>query len=117
MTDQVQTGERVYKGIPVSAGICQGKVFVLHKAQTHVPHYDVGEADLPHQVQRFHEALVLTRHQIQDVQLKVSKALNAHEASIFDAHLLVLDDPTKNDSVTELIQCKKMNVEAAFQEF
>jgi phosphotransferase system enzyme I (PtsI) len=117
MTDQAQTGERVYKGNPVSAGICQGKAFVLHKAQTHVPHYDVAEADLPQQVHRFQQALVLTRQQIQEVQHKVSLALNAHEASIFDAHLLVLDDPTLIDSVTNLIQSKKINVEAAFQEF
>src|SRR5580693_2845935 len=117
MTDQAQTGERVYKGIPVSAGICQGKAFVLHKAQTHVPHYDVAEADLPQQVLRFHDALVLTRRQIQEVQRKVSQALNAHEASIFDAHLLVLDDPTLIDSVTSMIYFKKINVEAAFQEF
>ena len=117
MTDQAQTAEVVYKGIPVSAGICQGKVFVLHKAQTHVPHYDVAEADLPRQVQRFQQALVLTRQQIQEVQHKVSQALNAHEAGIFDAHLLVLDDPTLIDSVTALIQSKKINVEAAFHEF
>jgi phosphotransferase system enzyme I (PtsI) len=117
MTDQAQTGERIYKGIPVSAGICHGKAFVLHKVQTHIPHYDVAEADLPQQVQRFHEALVLTRQQIQEVQKKVSQALNAHEATIFDAHLLVLDDPTLIDSVTELIYSKKINVEAAFHEF
>jgi phosphotransferase system enzyme I (PtsI) len=117
MTDEARTGELVYKGIPVSAGICQGKAFVLHKAQTHVPHYDVAEADLPQQVQRFQQALVLTRQQIQEVQHKVSQALNAHEASIFDAHLLVLDDPTLIDSVTELIHSKKINVEAAFHEF
>ncbi len=117
MTEHGQSGERVYKGIPVSAGICQGKAFVLHKAQTHIPHYAVAEADLPHQVQRFHDALVLTRQQIQGVQNKVSQALNAQEASIFDAHLLVLDDPTLIDSVTELVFTKRINVEAAFHEF
>jgi phosphotransferase system enzyme I (PtsI) len=77
----------------------------------------VAEVDLPHQLQRFQQALVLTRQQIQEVQHKVSKALNAHEASIFDAHLLVLDDPTLIDSVNELIHAKKINVEAAFNEF
>jgi len=117
MTDPAQTGERVFKGVPVSAGICQGKALVLHKAQTQVPHYEVAEADLPHQVQRFQHALVLTRHQIHEVQHKVSQALDAHDASIFDAHLMVLDDPTLIDSVTGLIHSKKINVEAAFQEF
>jgi phosphoenolpyruvate-protein phosphotransferase (PTS system enzyme I) len=117
MTDEAQTGELIYKGIPVSAGICQGKAFVLHKAQTHVPRYEVAEADLPQQVHRFQQALVLTRQQIQEVQHKVSQALNAQDASIFDAHLLVLDDPTLIDSVNDLIHAKKINVEAAFHDF
>ncbi|MGA2175904.1 MAG: phosphoenolpyruvate--protein phosphotransferase [Verrucomicrobiota bacterium] len=117
MTDQAQTGERVYKGIPVSAGICQGKVFVLHRAQSQIPKYDVAEADLPREIQRFQQALLLTRQQILEVQRKVSQALNAQEARIFDAHLLVLEDPTLIDSVTEMIQSRKINVEAAFHEF
>jgi phosphotransferase system enzyme I (PtsI) len=117
MTEQTQTGERAYKGIPVSAGVCQGKAFVLHKAQIDVPRYEVAEGDVTAQIQRFQEALVLTRQQILDVQHKVSQALNAQEAGIFDAHLLVLEDPTLIDSVTDLIRSKKINVEAAFQEF
>jgi phosphotransferase system enzyme I (PtsI) len=117
MTDQTQTGERVYKGIPVSAGICQGKIYVLHKAQAEVPKYDVPESELPLQVQRFEKALLLTRQQILEVQRKVSLALNAQEASIFDAHLLVLEDPTLIESVNAAIYSRKINVEAAFQEF
>src|SRR5580658_10187977 len=117
MSEQAQTGERVYKGIPVSAGICQGKIYVLHKATAEVPNYDVPEAELPAQVQRFEQALLSTRQQILEVQHKVSHALNAQEASIFDAHLLVLEDPTLIEAVTATIREKKINVEAAFQEF
>ncbi|HEX3720723.1 MAG TPA: phosphoenolpyruvate--protein phosphotransferase [Verrucomicrobiae bacterium] len=117
MTDQGQTGERVYKGIPVSAGICQGKIFVLHKAQAEIPKYEVADEDLPLQVQRFEQALALTRQQLLEVQHKVSEALNAQEASIFDAHLLVLEDPTLIESVNSAIFTKKINVEAAFHEF
>ena len=117
MTDQAQTGERVYKGIPASAGICQGKAFVLHRTQSPIPRREVAEADLPQEIHRFEQALLLTRQQILEVQRKVSQALNAQEASIFDAHLLVLEDPTLIDSVTSMILSRKINVEAAFQEF
>ncbi len=117
MTDQAQTGERAYKGIAVSAGVCHGKAFVLHKAHIEVPHYEVAENEVSSEIQRFQQALVLTRRQILEVQHKVSQALNAQEAGIFDAHLLVLEDPTLIDSVTDLIRRKKLNVEAAFQEF
>jgi phosphotransferase system enzyme I (PtsI) len=117
MTDQAQTGERVYKGIPVSAGVCQGKAFVLQRSRRHVPQRQVAEDDLPGEIHRFERALVLTRQQILEVQRQVSQALNAEEARIFDAHLLVLEDPTLIDSVTSMIQARKVNVEAAFQEF
>ena len=117
MSDPVPTGERVYKGIPVSAGICHGKVFVLSKARVEIPRYAVKEADLPAQVQRLQVALEETRHQLLEVQRRVSLALNASDASIFDAHLLVLEDPTLIDSVNDLICQKKINVEAAFHEF
>ena len=77
----------------------------------------MAEADLPQEIHRFEQALLLTRQQILEVQRKVSQALNAQEASIFDAHLLVLEDPTLIDSVTSMILSRKINVEAAFQEF
>jgi len=117
MSDPQLSGERVYKGIAVSAGICQGKVLVLHQAAVEVPQYEVAEADLAAQVQRLQQALVETRQQILEVQRQVSQALNAKDASIFDAHLLVLEDPTLIESVTQLIYQKKINVEAAFHEF
>jgi phosphotransferase system enzyme I (PtsI) len=117
MSDPVQIGERVYKGIAVSAGICHGKVLVLHNAVVEVPHYPVPEAELGRQVERLQQALLETRQQILEVQRQVSQALNAKDASIFDAHLLVLEDPTLIDSVTQLILQKKTNAEAAFHEF
>jgi phosphotransferase system enzyme I (PtsI) len=117
MTDPVPGAESVYKGIPVSAGIAQGRVFVLARTKSDVPKYEVPEQELPGQIQRFHQALVLTRQQILEVQAKVSQALNATDASIFDAHLLVLEDPTLVESVTTLVQSRRINIEAAFQEF
>jgi len=117
MTDPGQGAERLYKGIPVSTGIAQGRVFVLNRTKATVLRYEVPEADLAHQIQRLQHALVLTRQQILEVQDKVSQALDAKDASIFDAHLLVLEDPMLVESVSALVYSRKMNVEAAFQEF
>jgi len=117
MSEPLQSSERVYKGIAVSGGICRGKVLVLRHAAVEVPKYDVAESALAGQVERLQQALVETRQQILEVQRQVSQALNAKDASIFDAHLLVLEDPTLIESVTSLIYQKKINVEAAFHEF
>jgi phosphoenolpyruvate-protein phosphotransferase (PTS system enzyme I) len=117
MSEPAPSAERVFKGIPVSSGIAQGKVYVVNRAQSSVPEYDVPEAEVPRQIQRLHHALVQTREQILEVQRKVSQALNAQDASIFDAHLLVLEDPMLVEEVTTVVQSRKINVEAAFQEF
>jgi phosphotransferase system enzyme I (PtsI) len=117
MSDPLLSAERVYKGIPVSAGVCRGKLLVLRQATVEIPRYDVPESDLAAQVQRLQQALLETREQILHVQHQVSQALNSKDASIFDAHLLVLEDPTLIDSVTNAIYQKKINAEAAFHEF
>jgi phosphotransferase system enzyme I (PtsI) len=117
MSDTTLSRERVYRGIPVSPGIAQGKVHVVNRAKSAIPEYEVPEPELAQQIARFQQALVHTREQILEVQNKVSKALNAKDASIFDAHLLVLEDPTLIDEVTCIVNSRKVNVEAAFQEF
>lgn len=114
MPERAPAGERIYRGIPVSPGVCRGKALVLGKTQEAVPHYPVAEADVPHEIQRLEQALIQTRHDLLEVQRQVSQAMGAKEASIFDAHLLVLEDATLIDEVTRLIQQGKVNVEHAF---
>jgi len=117
MTDVGQAEEKILKGIPVSSGVCHGKVLVLKKADLTIPQYQVPEEELSQQVQRFEQALVATRQEILNVQKKINAALGDEEARIFDAHLLVLEDPVLIDSVTNLIYTRKINVEWAFHEF
>jgi phosphoenolpyruvate-protein phosphotransferase (PTS system enzyme I) len=61
-------------------------------------------------------ALIQTRRQILEVQKKVSDAIGAKDASIFDAHLLVLEDQTLMDEVARVLAGKKLNVEHVFSE-
>lgn len=117
MTDLGHAEERIYKGIPVSSGVCHGKILVLKRTEVSIPKYTVSEADAPQHVQRFEQALLATRKEILEVQRTITKALGDEEARIFDAHLLVLEDPTLIESVTNLIYQKKINLEWAFHEF
>jgi len=117
MTDQGPVEERVYKGIAVSNGVCHGQALVFRAAERTIPKREVPAGELQGEVHRFEQALVATRKEIQEVHDKISKALGADEARIFDAHLLVLDDQTLIDSVTNMILEKAVNVEWAFHDF
>lgn len=116
MPDSSRAGERILRGIPVSAGVCRGKILVLGKHNTSVPIHSVTESELPREWQRLERALVQTRQQILEVQRKVGQAMGAEDAGIFDAHLLVLEDRTLIDEVTRLMEREKINVEQAFQQ-
>ena len=116
MPDASSAGERVLRGIPVSAGVCRGKILVLGKRNTSVPAQSIQESELPREWERLEKALVQTRHQILDVQRKVGQAMGAEDAGIFDAHLLVLEDRTLIDEVTRLMEREMVNVDYAFQQ-
>jgi phosphoenolpyruvate-protein phosphotransferase (PTS system enzyme I) len=116
MPDASPAGERVLRGIPVSAGVCRGKTLVLGKVNPAVPAHAISEAELPNEIQRLEKALIQTRQQILEVQRKVGQAMGAEDAGIFDAHLLVLEDRTLIDEVTRLMSQQKINVEQAFHQ-
>lgn len=116
MPEATNQGERVFRGIPVSAGVSRGKILVLGTTSGGIPHRKVGEEELVQEVRRLEEALVETRQQILEVQRQVSEGMGSDDASIFDAHLLVLEDETLIEEVTRLIHQKKVNVEYAFHQ-
>src|SRR5581483_3845899 len=75
---------------------------------------DLSETELQEEINRLERSLVQTRHQILEVQRRVSEGMGAAEGSIFDAHLLVLEDRTLLDEVIRMIQSQRVNAEFAF---
>ena len=117
MPETAVAGEKVFRGIPVSPGVCRGKVLVIGKSQDDsIPRQQLAEAEVPLQIKRLEHALGATRQQILEVQRKVSEGLGAKDASIFDAHLLVLEDPTLIDEVTRVIAEQRVTAEYAFSQ-
>ncbi|HVV73966.1 MAG TPA: phosphoenolpyruvate--protein phosphotransferase, partial [Verrucomicrobiae bacterium] len=114
MPDPSPRGEQIFRGIPVSAGVCRGKILVVDRHRPAVGQRELTEAELDEEVNRLERALVQTRHQILEVQRRVSEAMGALEGSIFDAHLLVLEDRTLLDEVLRVIREKRVNAEYAF---
>src|SRR6266481_8049387 len=107
-------GEKTFRGIPVSTGVCRGKILVVGRGRPNIVKRQLTESELSEEINRLEKALIQTRHEILEVQRKVSEGMGAQEGSIFDAHLLVLEDRTLLDAVMEVIQGQKVNAEYAF---
>ena len=114
MSEPTHKGETVYRGIPVSAGVARGKILVLGKSRHTISKQTLADPEIPGEVGRLEKALLQTRHEIIEVQRQVTAAMGASEGSIFDAHLLVLEDRTLIDEVVRIINEQKVNAEHAF---
>src|SRR5438477_4427150 len=114
MAEPSQKGERSFRGIPVSAGVCRGRILVIGRTRPSIGKRALSDAELQEEINRLERGLVQTRHQILEVQRRVSEGMGADEGSIFDAHLLVLEDRTLLDEVIRMIQTQKVNAEYAF---
>jgi phosphotransferase system enzyme I (PtsI) len=114
MPETLPQGEKLFRGIAVSTGVCRGKTLVLDRTRPTIRKQSVPESGVAEEINRLEKALVQTRQQILEVQKKVSQAMGAQEGSIFDAHLLVLEDRTLLDQVAQVIQEQKINAEYAF---
>ena len=98
----------------MSAGVSVGKALVLGQPHAKVTRQEVAEADVPRELERLEQGLLATRAQLQEVQSQVTHAMGAKDAGIFEAHLMVLDDPTLLEGVTRLINEERVTAEWAF---
>ena len=113
MTDSDAADSREIKlqGIGVSPGVAVGKVFLLKTVEDRIVERELTEEEIPREVTRLEEALIETRHQIHAIQEQVGKAIGQESASIFDAHLLVVDDRAFVEEVIRALHTDHKNVE------
>ncbi len=116
--DKDKLGQLVLRGLPASEGVCRGRLFVLAPPRPlQIERRPITEADFPEEIRRLEEALIATRQQLLEVQRRVSEGVGAEDARIFDAQLLVLDDPFLHDEVLKHMQRDRVCIEYAFQDF
>jgi phosphotransferase system enzyme I (PtsI) len=106
----------MYRGIPVSVGVSHGKVIVLGDAARTILRREIRPEEVPSELQRLQDAVAQTRRDLLDVQRQVTEALGTHEASLFDAHLLVLEDEMMLAEVHQFVREQHINCEAAYHQ-
>jgi len=111
------SGQEVrFQGIGVAPGIARGVVFIHHPDDEEPPKRRVEDWEVAKEIVRFESALIATRAQILEMQQRIAEAIGAKDASIFDAHLLVVEDRTLIDEVLRNLEREKFNVEFIFAE-
>lgn len=100
------------KGIGVSPGVVIGPALLVTTEEERLVEREISEDEIPREIARFEEALIATRQQLHEIQQKVSAAMGQESASIFDAHLLVVDDRSFVEEVIRGLGAQRRNVES-----
>ena len=109
--DNIEKSELMLFGIPASPGIAHGPVFRFLHDEVRVATYEVSESDQEEEINRFLEALEMTKSEIRTIREDVAKNLGEKEAGIFDAHMLVLEDRALIEDVKKEVRESGENVE------
>ena len=89
------------KGIAASSGIAIGKVYKLQSPVIEVNNDFKGDADA--EKERFKKALAKTVDDINKVKERAAANLNGEELAIFDAHLMMAQDPELASQIEDMI--------------
>ena len=88
------------KGIATSSGIAIGKVYKLEQPKVTV-NTENGNPDV--ELGRFEKALEKTISDIEQIKQRASATLKEEELAIFDAHLMMAQDPEYKDQIVAMI--------------
>ena len=105
--------ELVLNGIGVSPGVVVGPVSVVAAHEPVIPEREIPADAVEHEIVRLEDALIETRRQLRGIQRSLETHTAVSDASILDAHLMVLDDRMFIEEIVREIKEKRRNVEAA----
>ncbi|MCH2063179.1 MAG: phosphoenolpyruvate--protein phosphotransferase [Roseibacillus sp.] len=104
--------EMVYVGTPVSRGIVFGPVHVVARGFSAPEVYPI--ANVTRETERFGDALRRTRRQLEGLREHMESLSGNEEGRIFEAHMLVLEDPIVLTGVPKAIEERRQNAEYCF---
>ncbi len=108
--------EQRFTGIPVAPGIAHCAVMVQWEEDEEIALRKIEPHELPEEIARFESALIATRAELLEIQQRIATAIGSTDASIFDAHLLVVEDRTLIDEVLRNLDRERCNVEHVFHQ-
>jgi len=101
------------KGIAASSGVVVAKAYKLEQPTINVVR---RSADVEKEIANFKAALVKTQRDIEIIKTKAIGKLTDDELAIFDAHIMVTQDPEFTGQMEEMIRNESINADFACQE-
>lgn len=105
---------KLIKGIAASDGVAIAKAYLLVEPNLSFTNENITDIDA--EIKKFRNALEASKIELTKIRNNAEKSLGADKAAIFDAHLLVLDDPELIQPIEDKIENEKVNAPEALNE-
>jgi phosphotransferase system enzyme I (PtsI) len=102
------------KGLGVSPGVGIGRALVL-KRSTRELRFRVPPSLVPRELERLELARTRSRQQIEAIRKRIADSAGADHVYLFDAQLLMLDDPMLIERAAAIVRDERLNAESALQ--
>ena len=99
---------RRLSGIGVSSGVVAGRAVILVQ-RGQVLRYHVQPARIEHELARLEASRVRARQQLADIRSSVARQRGQDLAALFDAQMLMLDDPMLIPRAIDIIREQRVN--------
>ncbi|MCT1797885.1 phosphoenolpyruvate--protein phosphotransferase [Aerococcus viridans] len=101
-------------GIAASDGVAIAKAFLVEEPDLS---FEISKSnDSQQEKERLAKAIADSKVEIEKIKAVASKALSEEEAQVFDAHLMVLEDPELQQAYTQKIDDETLNAESAVRQ-
>ncbi|MBB6633682.1 phosphoenolpyruvate--protein phosphotransferase [Cohnella thailandensis] len=107
---------KILTGIAASPGIAIAKAFRFGHAAPTPERKTIADSETEAEAARFREAVRLAQGEIEEIRAQTERRLGAQKAEIFEAHLMLLEDPDLVDVTLDKIAEEKINAEYALYE-
>ncbi len=104
-------------GIAASPGLALGPIYVLEREDLSVREVELAPDAIDAEVRRFHHALEVSRRELAGIRDGIAAEVGESEAHIYDAHLMILDDPDLLATVERGIREQRRNAEFVFRNY
>ncbi len=111
---ELTVAEREFHGLAASQGQVIGPVFIFRKrGREQVPDYKIAEHQVEAEIRRIESTFELTCNQIHSLSAELRRRVSGPEASIFEGHAMILEDPAVLEKCRALVKRDLCNAELA----
>lgn len=105
----------ILQGIGASPGLALGPVHRLEFEELAVHEREIGAAEADAELELFQRAIEVSRRELAGIRDGIGAELGPDEAAIYDAHLLILDDPELKRAVEAGVRKRHRNAAWVFR--